>query len=156
MYQRSQWKVSVAQYHGLWATRLLWPWNSPGKNTGVGSQSLPSPEIFLTQGWNLGLLHGWQILYCLSHQGFTELLSKQKSLNHNLFDPPVLWMKRPRPSKMDNTAVSADCGFLSPAHHSIFLVLLSLAWEADTVTQHLILPTALMYLPRLSGTRRES
>ena len=26
--------------HGLKPTRLLWPWNSPGKNTGVGSHSL--------------------------------------------------------------------------------------------------------------------
>ena len=23
------------QPHGLWPTRLLWPWDSPGKNTGV-------------------------------------------------------------------------------------------------------------------------
>ena len=32
---------------------------------------LPSllQEIFLTQGSNLGLLHGWQILYHLNHQG---------------------------------------------------------------------------------------
>ena len=27
------------------------------------------PGIFLTQGWNLGLLHCRQILYCLSRQG---------------------------------------------------------------------------------------
>ena len=26
--------------HGLWPTRLLCPWNSPGKNTGVASRSL--------------------------------------------------------------------------------------------------------------------
>ena len=26
--------------HGLWPARLLCPWNSPGKNTGVGSQCL--------------------------------------------------------------------------------------------------------------------
>ena len=26
--------------HGLWPTRLLCPWNSPGKNTGVGCHSL--------------------------------------------------------------------------------------------------------------------
>ena len=42
--------------------------DSPGKNTGVGSYSLLQ-GIFLTQGWNLGLLHCWKILYCLSHQG---------------------------------------------------------------------------------------
>ena len=43
-------------------------WNSPGKNTGVGSHFLLR-GIFLTQESNLGLLHCRQILYCLSHQG---------------------------------------------------------------------------------------
>ena len=38
--------------------RLLCLWNSPGKNTGVGSHS-PLQCIFPTQGLNLGLLH-WQ------------------------------------------------------------------------------------------------
>ena len=50
------------------ATRLLCPWDSPGKNTGVGCHSLLQ-GIFLTQGSNLGLLHCRQILYSLSHQG---------------------------------------------------------------------------------------
>ena len=35
--------------HGLWSTRLLCPWNSPGKNTGVGSHSI-FQGIFSTQG----------------------------------------------------------------------------------------------------------
>ena len=48
-------------------TRLLCPWDSPGKNTGVGSHFL-LPRISPTQGSNLGLLHSRQILYCLSHQ----------------------------------------------------------------------------------------
>ena len=51
---------------GLWPTRLLCPWNSPGKNTGVGSCFL-FQGIFPTQGWNPGLLHCRQILYHLSH-----------------------------------------------------------------------------------------
>ena len=34
----------------------------------------PSPGIFLTQGWNLGLLHCRQTLYRLSHQGSIILL----------------------------------------------------------------------------------
>ena len=49
------------------ARRLLCPWKSPGKNTGVSSHSLLQ-GIFPTQGWNLGLLHCRQILYCLSYQ----------------------------------------------------------------------------------------
>ena len=49
------------QPHGLY-TRLLCPWNSPGKNTGVGCHSLLQ-GIFPTQGLNLGLLHCRQFLY---------------------------------------------------------------------------------------------
>ena len=49
--------------HGLYS-----PWNSPGQNTGVGSQSLLQ-GIFSTQESNQGLLYcGW-ILYQLSYQG---------------------------------------------------------------------------------------
>ena len=54
--------------HGLQPARLLCPWNSLGKNTGVGCHP-PLQGIFLTQGSNLGLLHCMQILYHLSHQG---------------------------------------------------------------------------------------
>ena len=54
--------------HWLQPARLLCPWNSPGKNTGVGCHCLLQ-GIFLTQGLNLGLLHCGQILYGLSHQG---------------------------------------------------------------------------------------
>ena len=42
--------------HGLQPTRLLCPWDSPGKNAGVGCHFLLQ-GIFLTQGSNLGLLH---------------------------------------------------------------------------------------------------
>ena len=44
---------------GLQPARLLCPWSSPGKNTGVGSHSLLQ-GIFPTQGSNPGLLH-WQV-----------------------------------------------------------------------------------------------
>ena len=54
--------------HGLQPTRLLCPWNSPGKNTGVGNHFLLQ-GIFPTQGMDPGLLHCRQILCCLSHQG---------------------------------------------------------------------------------------
>ena len=53
--------------HGLQPARLCCPWNSPGKNTGVGSHSL-FWVIFLTQESNLGILHCRKILYCLRHQ----------------------------------------------------------------------------------------
>ena len=47
-------------------TRLPRPWDSPGKNTGVGCHFLLQ-GIFLTQGSNPGLLHWRQMLYPLSH-----------------------------------------------------------------------------------------
>ena len=50
--------------HGLQAARLLCPWDSPGKNTGVGCHALLQ-GIFPTQGLNphlLGFLHYRQIL----------------------------------------------------------------------------------------------
>ena len=54
--------------HGLWPTRLLCPWGSPGKDTGVGSHSLLQ-GILPIQGSNPSLLHCGRILYPLSHQG---------------------------------------------------------------------------------------
>ena len=58
--------------HGLQHAGFLCPWNSPGKNTGVGSHSLLQ-MIFPTQGLNLGLPHCRQILYHLNHQGKLNL-----------------------------------------------------------------------------------
>ena len=54
--------------HGLSPTSLFCPWNSLGKNTGIGSHALLQ-GIFPTQGLNPGLLHRRQILYGLRHQG---------------------------------------------------------------------------------------
>ena len=56
------------QPQGLQPTGLLCPWDSPGKNTGVGCQALLQ-GIFLTQGSNSGLPHFKRILYHLSRQG---------------------------------------------------------------------------------------
>ena len=50
---------------------LLRPWDSPGKNTGVGCRFLLQ-DIFPTQGSNPGLPHCRQMLYHLSHQGSSE------------------------------------------------------------------------------------
>ena len=47
--------------HRLYPTRLLWQWNSPGKNTRVSSHSL-FQGIFPTHGLNLSLLHCRQTL----------------------------------------------------------------------------------------------
>ena len=62
--------------HGPQPARLLCPWDSPGKNPGVGCHFLLQ-GIFLTQGWNLRLLH-WQ--------------ADSLSLNH-LIEHPLLYIK---------------------------------------------------------------
>ena len=74
----------------LWPTRLLCPWNSPGKNTGAGSHSLLQ-GIFPTQGLNLCLLH-WQpdslapchLLYKLNFFSFTQHNIENMFLYHQI------------------------------------------------------------------------
>jgi len=57
---------TTLQPHGLQSTRLLCPWNSPGKNTGVKFQ-FSSPEDLPKPGMKPGS-PALQIFYCLSHQ----------------------------------------------------------------------------------------
>ena len=65
-------------FHGLSPTRLLCPWNSPGKNTGIGCHALLQ-GIFPTQGSSPGLLHCGQILSCLSYLGSPKIISHSSS-----------------------------------------------------------------------------
>ena len=59
-------------------TRLLCPWDFPGKDTGVGCHFLLQ-GIFPTQGSNLGILHLRQILLGIesSHWGLRTSLQHQ-------------------------------------------------------------------------------
>ena len=50
----SQSCLRVVWHHGLYPIRLLCPWNSPGRNTGVGSQPFPSPRDLPHPGIELG------------------------------------------------------------------------------------------------------
>ena len=83
--------------HSLWPrdlepARLLCPWNSPGKNTGVYCHFLLQ-GIFPTQELNLSLLHCKQILYHLSHQGSplgVEVGTKEKIANLGMNLPAYL------------------------------------------------------------------
>ena len=54
--------------HGLQPTRLLCPWDFPGKDTGVGFHFLLQ-GIFPTRGSNPGHLHCRQSLYRVSYKG---------------------------------------------------------------------------------------
>ena len=77
--------------HGLYPTRLFCPWDSLGKNTGVGSHSLLQ-GIFLNQGSNPCLLHCRQILYCLTHKGSPK--SSQHRLKNGINASIITWTSR--------------------------------------------------------------
>ena len=68
--------------------RVPCPWDSPGKNTGVGSHSLLQ-GIFLTQGSNPGLLHCRWILYPLNHPH-----GKPYTLQSRLCESPIQMLER--------------------------------------------------------------
>ena len=59
---------TLLQLHGPYSARLLYPWDFPYKNTGVGCHFL-LPGIFPTQGSNLCLLHRQVDYLPLSQQG---------------------------------------------------------------------------------------
>ena len=66
--QSHQVLANSSRLHGLQPARLLCPWVSPGKKTGVGCHALLQ-VIFPSQGWNPVPSHCRRILYRLSHQG---------------------------------------------------------------------------------------
>ena len=70
---------------GLQPARILCPWDSPGKNTGVGC--LPSFRGSPNQRLNPGLLHCRQILYQLSHQGSQKRCYKPTHQSVQTFQP---------------------------------------------------------------------
>ena len=53
--------VQLCDPVGLQPTRLLYPWDPPGKNAAEACHTLQG--IFSTQGWNLFFLHCRRILY---------------------------------------------------------------------------------------------
>ena len=71
------------QPHGLQPTRLLHPWNSPGKSTGSGQPS-PCPGDPLNSRMKPGLLHCRLILDHPSHRG--------KPSQHRAFVLLILFM----------------------------------------------------------------
>ena len=81
---------------GLKSARLLCPWDSPGKNSGVGWHALLQ-GIFPTQGSNPGLPHCKWTLYQLSHQGNPSIYLKRLS------------MVRPQPSSQALPLVTLKC-----------------------------------------------
>ena len=62
-----QWCLTLCNPMDCNPTAFSCPWDSPGKNTGVGCHFLLQGN-FLTQGSNPGLPHCRQTLYRLSHK----------------------------------------------------------------------------------------
>ena len=74
---KEKWNCSVVsdslQSYGLQPTRILHPWDFPGKSPGVGCHFILQ-GILPIQGLNLGLPHCRQLLYSLIHQGSPKQL----------------------------------------------------------------------------------
>ena len=74
-------------------TRFLCPWNSPFKNTRIGSHSL-FQGYFPTLGLNQGLLHCRQILYPLIHQMVCVCIKWYRHISHLIYPFISLWTFR--------------------------------------------------------------
>ena len=120
------------QSFGLWPSRLLCLWDSPGKTTGVGYNFLHQ-GIFPTQGLNLYLLcflHCRHILYLLRHQGGQIL--------HRMCPIPACLSRAP-----------TTCGFsclspLDPLHqpHGWHAPQFCVNWKKPPLVQNVLLPPA--------------
>ena len=90
---------------GLQPSRLLHPWDSPGKNTGVGCHFLLQ-GIFLIQGSNPGLPHCRQTLNPLSHQGWKHFTEWQKILANDKSDKA--WIPKIYKKYSHNSTTKSD------------------------------------------------
>ena len=85
--------LTLCGLHGLEPARLLCPWDSPGRNTGVGCHSLLQ-ETFPTQGLNSGHPHYRQILFFFFTGRFFTVWATREVLftggQINLFSKPSL------------------------------------------------------------------
>ena len=82
--------------YGSQPSSLLCPWDSPGKNTGVGCHALLQ-GLFLTQGSNshlLRLLHCWRTFHCWAIQEaprYTVALRQSTRCSHHHHPSPESW-----------------------------------------------------------------
>ena len=102
--------------YGLWPGRLLCPWDSPGKNTGVGCHAFLW-GIFLTQELNLHLLlplH-WQVVSLpLALLGKPHLIF---SILHIYYWP--FWRRQWHPTPVLSPGKSMDGGAWEAAVHGV-------------------------------------
>ena len=119
----------------LQPTRLLCPWDSLGKNTGVGNH-IPLQGIFATQGLNLCLLHCRQILYLLSHQG-----REQYTVSHSVQFSSVVQLCLTLCNPMNRSTPGL------PVHHKLPEFTQTHAHRVVMPSSHLILRCPLLLPP---------
>ena len=125
-------------------TRLLCPWDSPGKSTGVGCHFLLQ-GIFPTQGSNLGLPHCTQMLYRLSHQhGLKTSNCKIQQKNYTTFKQIILQIGK---RKIEGLFLTFQLSILTIWPGIKRLLNLSQVWEdSRSLLRHLILNSFYMFL----------
>ena len=72
----------------MWPARLLYPWDSPGRNTELGCHFFLQ-GIFPTQEWSPGLLNCRQILYRLSYKGSPSSINEHSNHCASLLLSPI-------------------------------------------------------------------
>ena len=107
------------QPHGLQPARLLCPWASPGKNTGVGCLC-HLQGIFPTQGSNPGLLYCRRILFFFNWRIITlqycdRFCHIATWISHRCSCVPPSWTTLPPPSPPHPSGFSQSTSFECPA-----------------------------------------
>ena len=131
--------------HRLQPTRLLCPWDSPGKNTGVDCHSFLQ-RIFQTQGSNPGLWHCRHIFYLL---GYREVLN-----GHEFEQTPREW-RTGEPGMLQSMG-SQSRSRLSNWTTTLVLVHSSgsvLSWRHSCIV---LINFPLSFKPFVSGVRHEA
>ena len=94
--------------HVLQPSRILCPWDSPGKNTGVRCHAVLQ-GIFPIQGSNPGLPHCGQILYQLSHQRSPYKCRRHKRCRFDPWVRKIPWRRAWQPIKLFDIGLYNVC-----------------------------------------------
>ena len=118
--------------HGLYPTRLLCPWDSPGKKAGVGCHALLQ-GIFPTQGWNLCLLH----LLCWQGDFFTASAIWEAPMGPNfiiIYLAEYQWMMLDRHSVMKSSSILSGGSDLFPLFSASFILFSPSVLTSDVIS----------------------
>ena len=139
--------------HGLQPTRLLYPWDSPGKNTGEGCHALLQ-GIFLTQGQNPALkadsLPLSYLLLLLLLSRFSHVWEAHKSTQLQLLTRfPCCRQTHSKEDNCAETQIYAKC-------HSCMCSLHTLSQMQQTVINYISTKKLLLFTASLETIFQES